>query len=130
MKFPSMKHRKEIPQMKSELEKVAVALESLAEAFRKLAEDHSDKAVEKTVEPEVTMTIEEVRSILTARSREEADGKEEVCGGSWRPGLQTCRKANAGTFIRQETSNECFKANSWALFCAALIQFSMRCSRS
>lgn len=70
MKFPSMKQRKEIPQMKSELEKVAVALESLAEAFRKLAEDHSDKAVERTVEPEVTMTIEEVRSILTARSRE------------------------------------------------------------
>ena len=70
MKFPSMKQRKEIPQMKSELEKVAVALESLAEAFRKLAVVDAEHPVEKEEVPEQKLTIEEVRSVLTARSRE------------------------------------------------------------
>lgn len=56
--------------MKSELEKVAVALESLAEAFRKLAVVDAEHPVEKEEVPEQKLTIEEVRSVLTARSRE------------------------------------------------------------
>lgn len=70
MKFSSRNQKKEIPQMKSELEKVAVALESLAEAFRKLAVVDAEHPVEKEEVPEQKLTIEEVRSVLTARSRE------------------------------------------------------------